>query len=189
MKSITLLLICLSAAMICHADPNEDEQKFLTIEGASPKFYPNKAEMFLKADLPKGLVSILAGHDWGRDDGKLPESFIGYSMDLNGDGKKEYFIESIYGGSGGPAFFVLTQIQDTWKIILDFQGGFGVIPVEGGWPKIVCTGRGGGGNWSKTHYVFHRGSYHPTLHEGYARGTITKKPIALPTSDKESKKP
>lgn len=175
--------------MICHADPNEDEQKFLTIEGASPKFYPTKAEMFLKADLPKGLVSILAGHDWGRDDGKLPESFIGYSMDLNSDGKKEYFIENIYGGSGGPAFFVLTQIQDTWKIILDFQGGFGVIPVEGGWPKIVCTGRGGGGHWSKTHYVFHRGSYHPTLHEGYARGTITKKPIALPTSDKESKKP
>ena len=189
MKSITLLLSCLSAVMICHADPNEDEQKFLTIEGASSKFRPTKKEKFLKAELPKDVVSILAGHDWGRDDGKLPESFIGYSMDLNSDGKKEYFIENIYGGSGGPAFFVLTQMQGSWKIILDFQGGFGVIPVEGGWPKIVCTGRGGGGVWSKTHYVFHRGSYHPTLHEGYARGAITKKQIALPTSDKESKKP
>ena len=162
------------------ADPNEDEQRFLTIEGADRSLYGRDEQKFAKVDLPPAVVMILDGLDWGTPNGASPDSFVGYALDLNKDGKNEYFIETIYGGSGGPAFVVLAETDAKWRTILDFQGAFHIIPITGGWPRIVTTGRGGGGNFSKVHHQYEDTAYRATMLERYSRGVVTQNVIPKP---------
>jgi hypothetical protein len=175
LKSIAALTMFLVSSAC--ADPTEDEEKFLKIEGADPSYRVREMETFKKADLPAGIIELMQGYDWGSADGSLPATFQGYRLDLNKDGQKEYFIETIYGGSGGPAFMVLARIRDKWSVILDFQGGFGIVPTSTEWPEIVSTSRGGGGTYAKLHFEFEVGRYRETIRESYVRGTITKKVI------------
>ena len=166
------MAVALSSAV--RADPNEDEQRFLTIEGADKSFYGRDEQKFKKADLPAGVVAILDRQDWGTANGASPDSFVGYHLDLNKDGNKEYFIETIYGGSGGPAFLVLAESDKKWRSILDFQGAFHIIPLKDGWPRIVTTGRGGGGNFSKVVHQYEGTAYRATMLERYVRGVVTQ---------------
>jgi len=169
--ALTLLRI---AAM---ADPNEDEEKFLLVPG-DHKFYPGTDETtFKRSELPKPVLSLLDQLDWGKADGSEPDSYVGYAIDLNNDEKMEYFIETIRGGSGGPAFVVLAEMKGRWTTITDFQGGFYIIPVANSWPHLVVISRGGGGNYSKDRFEFESGSYRMTVAEHYDRGKITKKNI------------
>jgi hypothetical protein len=135
-------------------------------------------QKFLKTAMPAGLVAVLGSYDWGADDGSLPDTFVGYALDLNKDGRNEYFIENIGGGSGGPAFFVLAEEDNAWKIVLSFQGGFYVMPAKQGWSRIIAISRGGGENYVKLHYRFEGGAYRATLIERYERGVITKEIIS-----------
>jgi hypothetical protein len=109
MKSLIHVLAIVALSSSVRADPNEDEQRFLTIEEADKSFYGRDEQKFKKTDLPPAVVAILDGLDWGTASGASPDSFVGYALDLNRDGKNEYFIETIYGGSGGPAFVVLSE--------------------------------------------------------------------------------
>jgi hypothetical protein len=179
MQSLTTATIVLVAAMTSRAfaDPSEEAARFLQVPGAGEMFRGTDEREFKRSKLPEALITVLGGYDWGRDDGTLPTTFVGYALDLNKDGKNEYFIENIRGGSGGPGFFVLTEIQHTWKVILDFQGGFYVMPEENGWARIIAISRGGGGNYFKEHYRFEETSYQPILSESYKRGVITRKVI------------
>ena len=79
------------------ADPTEDEERFLKIEGADPSYRVREMETFKKSDFPAGIIDLIQGYDWGSADGSLPARFQGYRLDLNKDGQKEYFIETIYG--------------------------------------------------------------------------------------------
>ena len=177
---ITILALALLriAAM---ADPNEDEEKFLLVRGAH-KFYRGTDEMtFNRPELPKPVLSLLDHLDWGNVDGSKPDSFVGYAIDLNKDGKTEFLIETIEGGSGGPAFVVLADMKGTWTTIGYFQGGFYIIPVASNWPQLVVISRGGGGVYSKARFDFDSGSYRMTVAELYDRGKITKKIISKNT--------
>jgi hypothetical protein len=173
-----LAIVAFSSPVL--ADPNEDEQRFLTIEGADKSFYGRDEQKFKKADLPPAFVAILDGLDWGTANGASPDSFVGYALDLNRDGKNEYFIETIYGGSGGPAFVVLAETGKKWRTIMDFQGAFHIIPVKDGWPRIVTTGRGGGGTFSKMNHHYEGTAYRATSLERYTRGVITKEIMPKP---------
>lgn len=173
MKRAYLLITILITTPFLHADPNEQAQRFLKIEGADPKFRIAEPETWKKADLPAGLLELLKGYDWGASDASLPATFDGFAMDLNSDGKKEYFVKTIYGGSGGPAFVILSQINERWQAILNFQGVFGVIPNKTEWPKIVATSKGGGGTFTKCHFEFDSGRYHEILREQYEAGVVT----------------
>lgn len=181
LTSIATVIVLLVSSV--SADPNEDEERFLKIEGADPSYRVREMETFKKADFPAGILELIQEYDWGNADGSLPATFQGYRLDLNKDGQKEYFIETIYGGSGGPAFMVLACIRDKWSVILDFQGGFGVVPTTAEWPKIVSTSRGGGGTYAKLHFEFEAGQYRETIHEAYIRGTITRKIIPKAAKD------
>lgn len=181
LTSIAALALFLVGS-VC-ADPTEDEAKFLKIEGADPSYRVGEMETFRKADLPAGILELMQGYDWGSAEGSLPATFQGYRLDLNKDGQKEYFIKTIYGGSGGPAFMVFARIRDSWRVILDFQGGFGIVPTATQWPKIVATSRGGGGTYGKLHFEFEAGQYRETLRESYVRGLITRKVIPKAAKD------
>jgi hypothetical protein len=156
------------------ADPSEEALRFIAEPDAERHFRGTDEESFAKEALPKGVTALLAGYDWGSADGPLPKSFVGYAVDLNKDGKTEYFIENIKGGSGGPAFFVLAELDGAWRIILDFQGGFYIMPTREGWPPLVSYSRGGGGSYTKKQYSFEGQSYRATVLERYRRGKITR---------------
>jgi hypothetical protein len=156
------------------ADPSEEALRFIAEPNAERHFRGTDEESFAKAALPKGVTALLGGYDWGSDDGPLPKSFVGYALDLNKDGKTEYFIENINGGSGGPAYFVLSEFDGVWRQILDFQGGFYIMPTKAGWPRMVSYSRGGGGSYTKMQYTFEGQAYRATVLERYDAGKITR---------------
>jgi hypothetical protein len=178
-QSVTAATIVLAAAMTsgAFADPSEEAARFLQVPGGGEMFRGTNEQEFKRSALPEAFITVLGANDWGGADGSLPTTFSGYALDLNKDGKNEYFIKNRRGGSGGPGFFVLSEIQGAWKIILDFQGGFHVMPEKNGWSRIIAIGRGGGENYHKAHYSFEEGSYRLILSESYKRGVITRKVI------------
>jgi hypothetical protein len=175
-QSMTAATIVLAAAMTsgAFADPSEEAARFLQVPGGGEMFRGTNEQEFKWSELSEAFITVLGANDWGGADGSLPTTFSGYALDLNQDGKNEYFIKNRRGGSGGPGFFVLSEIQGAWKIILDFQGGFHVMPEENGWARIIAISRGGGGNYFKEHYRFEETSYRPILSESYERGVITR---------------
>ena len=169
------LLVILLAASIARADPSAEEEAFLRVPGAAR---PTKEshQTFRVSDLPAGMISILHGFDWGAPDGALRSELRGFKFDLNKDGKVEYFIATIYGGSGGPDYMILTETADGWKVIGGFQGALHVMPGVG-WPDLVTTSRGGGGIWAKVHQSFRNGKYVRTSIDHYERGVITTEAV------------
>jgi hypothetical protein len=124
MRSLLLMLVI---AGIVRADPSPEEEAFLRVPGA---IRPTKEahQTFRVSDLPAGMVAILRGYDWGAPDGALRSELHGFTFDLNKDGKPEYFIATIYGGSGGPDYMILSDAANRWKVIGGFQGGLNVMP-------------------------------------------------------------
>jgi hypothetical protein len=168
------LLVCsfvLGASVVC-ADPSAEEEAFLRVPGSiRPAYNPDKN--FRVADLPAGMREVLRAYDWRAPDGALPAKLHGFTFDLNQDGNLEYFIATIYGGSGGPDYMILTESETGWSVIGGFQGALHVKPTSASWPDLVTTSRGGGGIWAKTHHVFRGGKYVSVLIEHYQRGVIT----------------
>ena len=165
-------LILLIATGVAWADPTPEEEAFLRVPGATrPERNPD--QIFLVADLPSGMVEILRGYDWGAPDGALRSLLRGFTFDLNKDGKPEYFFATIYGGSGGPDYMILTEVASRWKVIGGFQGALHVMSRSSGWPDLVTTSRGGGGIWAKVRHSFRKGKYGRIFIERYVRGVVT----------------
>jgi hypothetical protein len=150
------LLIVLSLTATLRADPTPEEEAFLRVPGA---ISPTQVHQTFRAgDLPAGMIAILQQYEWGvSGDGILTE-FHGFTLDLNHDAKPEYFIATIYGGSDGPDYMILTQGRHSWWVISGFQGSLHVFPSKRGWPRLVTISRGGGGNWAKTYHTFEMGN-------------------------------
>jgi hypothetical protein len=165
-----LFILLITAGIAC-ADPTAEEEAFLRVPGAVRVQNPD--ETFRVSDLPRGMVAILRGYDWGAPDGALRHELHGFIFDLNKDGKPEYFFATIYGGSGGQDYMILTETQNGWKVIGGFQGGLHVMSTSSPWPELVSTSRGGGGIWAKVHHTFRGGEYVDTFIEHYDRGKIT----------------
>jgi hypothetical protein len=176
MRFSACLLFCVLGARVASADPSAEEEAFLLVPGAT-RPAKESHQTFRVADLPAGMVAVLRGYDWGAPDGALRPELRGFTFDLNKDGKAEYFFATIYGGSGGPDYMILTEIAGGWKAIGGFQGALNVMPSEAGWPDLVTTSRGGGGIWAKIHHSFRNGKYVRTLVEHYERGVITMEPV------------
>src|SRR5688572_1061348 len=152
MRAIRYVLLTIGCAVTVYADPNAEEQTFLTVPGAAWRYDNGVPRVFQQTDLPAQLRTELEGYDWGTDE--TPKQFHGFTLDLNKDGKKEYFIETIYGGSGGPAYLIFTSTGKGWRLIGDYQGVIHVMRAGRGWPAFIVTGRGGGGNFSKAVHKF-----------------------------------
>lgn len=177
MRVICCLALGLSFAVTAYGDPTAEEEAFLSVSGAEWRYTNTVPRVFRASELPAALLKQLEGYDWGTHDNHLPDQFQGFTLDLNKDGKREYFIETIYGGSGGPAYMILTQKGKGWQVIGDYQGVLHVMPVDTGWAKLVTTGRGGGGIYSKTCHEFRDGKYEETLLEMYERGKVTRETL------------
>lgn len=175
MRAHILIALCLSAEVAC-ADPGPEEMAFLSVPGASKITRENRS--FPIAGLPASLRAAVALQYWGTEDGSVPPALHGFTYDLNGDGRDEYFMcNRVYSGSGGPYYMVFAEKDATWRLIMDFQGSLHLFPARSGWPPTVSISRGGGGVWSRTYSAFQRGKYHDTLLEIYDRGTITKQKL------------
>lgn len=162
------------SAVAVYADPTPEEEKFLAVEGAEKSYDGRNETEFERGALPEEVRASLGKHYW-KPDGSIPEEFYGHAIDLNKDGISEYFIKTINGGSGGPAFIAMGKVEGTWKALFDFQGAFHVVwRKDKAWPKMVSTSRGGGNNFCKRHFEFEGGRYVEVLRENYSRGTITK---------------
>ena len=162
--------------ILLFADPTAEEEAFLRVPHAvSPK---QADHVFDASALPPAMSDVLSGYDWRTRGGALPPQFHGFTFDLNKDGRPEYFIRTIYGGSGGPDYIILTQSDEhTWRAIGGFQGGLRVIDTAAGWPELVTISRGGGGVWAKTHQIFRDGKYVPVFIEHYHRGVVTQEQV------------
>lgn len=166
-----LLLCALGIRVVC-ADPSPEEEAFLRVPGEVP-VVRQAHQTFRVADLSPAVIKILRGYVWRTPDGSLGSEVHGFTFDLNKDGKLEYFISTIYGGSGGPDYMILTEDQNGWEVIGGFQGSLHVLPAATGWPDLVTTSRGGGGIFAKVHHLFRGGRYIQTSIEHYHRGVIT----------------
>jgi hypothetical protein len=176
MRALFILIVWIALGT-ADADPNPQEQAFLTVTGAAWHYTNAIPRAFQPLELPPGLLKQLEGYDWGTNAGGLPNEFHGFTLDLNKDGKNEYFIETIYGGSGGPDYMIFAQTSGSWRSIGCYQGVIHVMPAESGWPQLVTTSRGGGGNYAKIYHAFRSGRYEKTLVERYERGKITREII------------
>ena len=175
MKPLPYILAPVCLVLSATADPSPAAEKFLQVEG-SEKYYRGTDETrFERADLPEEVTSLLGKQHW-KEDGSIPEAFHGYKIDLNKDGSPEYFIETIGGGSGGPAFLVIGQVEGQWKALFDFQGGFHVLKAEEkSWPKVIAISKGGGGNFCKQRFEFEKGVYVEALRENFKDGKVIVK--------------
>jgi len=178
MSNIRHLLLVLILVGTSYADPNTEEAAFLAVPGAAWRYSNTVPRVFQRAELPAELLKKLHGYDWGTEDERLPKEFHGFTLDLNKDGKSEYFIETIYGGSGGPAYMIFSPTANGWRVIGGYQGILHVMADGTGWPALVTTARGGGGNYSKTFHQFRNEKYTETNSERYERGKITKRALA-----------
>ncbi len=172
MRCVAFLLLVAASQLL--ADPSAEALAFLAVPGAAWEYKLDTVHAFPISELPPRMLPVLKRYDWGIDSG-LPSEFRGFTLDLNRDGKVEYFLCTPYGGSGGPAFMILTETSAGWKVIGDYQGSLHVMPAAPGlWPELLTTSRGGGDTYGKLHHDFHNGSYHPTIREGFVRGVVNK---------------
>ena len=173
---IVCLISIVSPSSLLQADPTPDEEKFLVVEEGQ-RITPN-TEIPALSDLPKELLAELGNYDLGKAEGGVPTNLRGFAIDLNHDGKKEYFVANpALTGSGGVGYLVFAEISKKWSLIGEFQGAIYIFPVKKGWPRLVTIGRGGAGSWSKTYSEFKDGKYKDKMIERYERGTITKEPV------------
>lgn len=170
-----LISILLAVSSSAFADPGPEAEKFLDVSNAQWKYDIQKIEEFDKSSLDKEFATILEEYHWNLDDSS-PSCFIGFKLDLNKDGKMEYFIiHPHWGGSGGPYFFILSNLKNKWREIGQFQGWFYLLPEKNDWLQVLVQSRAGGGNYSKTLLEFSESKYRGKWIERFEFGNITKK--------------
>jgi hypothetical protein len=176
MRAPLLVVLLMVSAVSVRSDPTPEEEAFLHVPGEA-RVSAGATETFRVADLPTRVVAILRTYDSTAPNGLLSPEFHGFTLDLNGDGKAEYFFATTYGGSAGPDYLMLTETPTGWTSIGGFVGTLHIMPVTAGWPDLVTTSRGGGGTWAKTHHRFRDGKYVPVSIEHYDRGIVTTEPV------------
>ena len=180
MKLFLSLLFLFSACSFVSADPTPEEENFISVpEAIADSMVSLRPEQFATRAFTKKLQEALNG--WSgffNLEGDLPEKLTGYSADLNGDGKKEYFFKTNGGGSGGPAYLAMAEIKGEWSVIADFQGHFCFLEKKNGWNPIVYRSRGGAGHWIKVQLEFFNNSYREVWIDRYNDGEITHELIS-----------
>jgi len=176
MKQAIAILIALCCGLwAVYADPSEEAQTFLRVEDSQWSYSALKEEHFKRSSFPNGLWEVVEGYF--RPYGIDREDYVGFTHDLNGDGQKEYFVETPLGGSGGPYFTVVTLRDGKWVEIASFQGGFHLLRVKNGWLPIVGSARGGADNYYKFRLEMHDGVYREVWAANFSGGKITEKKI------------
>lgn len=138
MKKITLYIWLLSGA--CFADPSQSTLDALKVPNSVDVEVHEKSIKL--GDLPDGLLKKLKTHDWGGGTGELPQTVSCKLVDLNNDGRKEYFTRTSMGGSGGPLYLIFTKTEGDWQYIGE-SSNFVLLPKKSGWHPIVSFGRSG----------------------------------------------
>ena len=173
MKFIAATLAMLAISQL-RADPSEAAQRFLAVDNADWSSSALNEEQFQKSSFPEGLWSQIEGYFHGITD---RETFVGYKHDLNGDGVSEFFIETPFGGSGGPHFTLLTLTNKGWQEIGIFQGGFHLIEHSEGWSPIVGYARGGADSYYKFLLEFDGTGYKEVWAANFSGAKIIQKEI------------
>jgi hypothetical protein len=179
MKNIIILFLSFLSAL-SYADGSADLRRFLKVSNAV------KIDIYKIKKLPedKGIIEVLQGYYSSlkfkfKDFTYLPPKFyFGYKLDLNKDGRNEYFINiPCYSGTGGHYYIIISFINNKWKIIGNSQGAFSLLKIKNGWHPIIFIGRGGNELYAKILYEFSNGKYHKKWIRIFDHGKITKKTI------------
>ena len=163
------------ATLPIHGDPTKEAEAFLHVDAPAWSSSALNEQSFKRSEFPKGLWKQIEGYFTPH--GINREDYAGYSLDLNGDGKMEYFIETPFGGSGGPHFSVVAQVNGQWIEIASFQGGFHLLKAKDGWMPIVGFARGGADSYFKFRLEFRNGTYQVVWAANFTKGNIQEKKI------------
>ena len=79
-------------------------------------------------------------------------------MDLNGDGKDEFIVQSEQRYSGGPMLFAFEERQRRF-IMFGEQGDLYLGPRTNGYADIVTTSRAGAGEYTRCLLRYNNGTY------------------------------
>ncbi|MBK1884645.1 hypothetical protein JIN85_19675 [Luteolibacter pohnpeiensis] len=103
----------------------------------------------------------------------IPEQVYIATMDLNGDGRLEIFVEvPILGGSGGAYYEILsTKDGKAYNSVGGFQGGVRFLIPKNGWLQIQGSSRGGGGHFTRYLMTFLKDEYEVTRNEDHDTNT------------------
>lgn len=174
-RTVAILIALCGGSLTGSADPSEAAEAFLHVYDSQWSYSAPKEERFKRWSFPNGLWQVVEGYFTPY--GINREEYVGFTHDLNGDGQKEYFIETPLGGSGGPHFTVVSLRQSEWVEIASFQGGFHLLRGKNGWLPIVGYARGGADNYYKFRLEFRDGAYHEVWAANFTGGKITEKKI------------
>lgn len=174
-RHFAILIVLCSGSLTGMADPSEETQAFLRVKDSQWSYSASKEEHFKRSSFPKGLRKVLEGYfiPYGID----REEYVGFAHDLNGDGEKEFFIETPLGGSGGPHFTVVSCREGKWTEIASFQGGFHLLRAKDGWLPIVGYARGGSDSYHKFRLEFSDGIYREVWSAMITDGRVIEKKI------------
>jgi hypothetical protein len=178
----------LAVAGVALADPSEEAMAFLTVPGAESILPPPGAmeKLWDATELEPELRSLLARNIQGRpvvvgEEAVFvePESYHGFSWDPRGNGDKHHFVlDPGTGGSGGPAFVIVSRDDGAWRMVGRFQAAsIQVDRDESGEPVLMVFGRGGGGNFRRDDHEFVRGAWRVVRSSRFENGKISE--IAL----------
>jgi hypothetical protein len=177
-KIISILAMLIAAKAGGYANDSSSSQRFIRIPNSIWEYGKHEMEKIPASELADKGIEYLAGYPWSGDhkNPALPKAFYGFRLDLNKDGRKEYFIDiEPFGGSGGAYFIILGNINKQWLVIGDFQGAFYLLPVKNGWHPIMVISRGGAEIYAKEYFEFSDGKYRERWVQNFVRGKITKR--------------
>lgn len=169
-----LLSVAIAPCLRADEDFTPEQKKFFDIPEATWKL---QAGPMTPADLPQDLRPLALQAARRVKDQPPEESLKGAAIDLNGDGSKEYFIETVGGGSGGPMYSLFSRIDGAWKVIFTFQGSFQAIPGRDKWPEAASISRGGGGHYARCRAHLQNRKYEIYRIDRYHDGEITREEV------------
>lgn len=167
MKTAAVLLgsLCL---LPCSSMANglcQSNSAFVNVPDRDPLLQPPPSSAWTTRDLPRELAAALRRLEWGASGYEPPEEISGFRLDMNGDGRDEYFlVNPAWSGSGGESYVIMSRLGDKWVQIGDGQG----VPIvlttgeryQGKlWRDYVQFSRFGGDMYLKATYSFVNGQY------------------------------
>ena len=82
-----------------------------------------------------------------------------WRYDFNHDGRKDWFIDTGRGGTGGSYFYIFHDTGEGFSSVLGGQGGVIPLGIVGGAPRVEVWGRAGGGEFHVTRYIWSEGKW------------------------------
>jgi hypothetical protein len=167
MKAILLFLSLLASSLAC---AEEGEDWLPTPDGyVWPKHVQSK-------ELSEGKVVSVATLSANKRDSllqywpeeQLPKNIQIREVDLNNDGKNEWFVYmSAYSGTGGSFYEILTPTKTGFRSIGSVQGGVTLSEFANGWLQIEGSSRSGGGEYTRYLLRYIDGEYKQVRNEGH----------------------